>query len=252
MIVANPKHGGAIPKVSVCLASYNGQDFIREQIRSILMQIGAGDELIICDDASTDRTVSIIQSFNDPRVTLLPNSGNVGVAAAFSKTLEKASGDITFLADQDDVWEVNKVKRVLELFDSGSVNLVVHDAYVTDKTSGLVRGRLTDNRGRHPGLVKNLIFNSFTGCCMAFDRRVRDAVIPINPSIGIYHDAWIGALCQINGFKVLFVSDPLIKFMRHDNNTSQLGFTGLRNAVCGRAVFYWALLKRILIRISGV
>ena len=81
---------------------------------------------------------------------------------------------------------------------------------------------------------------------MAFDRKVRDAVLPISPSIGVYHDAWIGALCQICGFKVLFITDPLIRFMRHGNNASQLKFTGLGKAVSGRAIFYWALLKRVL------
>ena len=232
--------------LSVCMATYNGASYVARQVESILRQIDSTDELIICDDASTDLTVSIIQSFNDARITLLENSENRGVSASFSNSLEKASGDIIFLSDQDDVWELDKVRRVLGLFDSDSVDLVVHDAYVTERDSGLVLGRLTNNPGRHPGLLQNLIFNSFTGCCMAFDRKVRDAVLPICPSIGVYHDAWIGALCQIYGFKVVFIEDPLIRFMRHGNNASQLKFTNLGKSVSGRAIFYWALLKRVL------
>jgi glycosyltransferase involved in cell wall biosynthesis len=235
-----------ILKQSVCMATHNGERYVFRQLTSILDQLGECDELIICDDASSDRTVEIIESFNDPRVVVLRNPINRGVSATFSETLKVASGDLIFMSDQDDVWEPRKVERIRELFQKNNVNLVVHDAYIVSCATGLVMGKLSERRSKSPSLLINLLFNSFTGCCMAFDRKVLETVTPIDPAIGVYHDAWIGVLARMYGLKIIFAQEPLIQFMRHDNNASQLGFTSIRRALNGRAVFYWALLKRFI------
>ncbi len=235
-------------KNSVCMATYNGEAYVLDQIESIICQLGGHDELIICDDASTDRTVEFIESLSDPRVVLLKNEKNLGVSATFTKALEIAKGDIIFMSDQDDIWEPDKTEKIRDLFDKHEINLIVHDAYIVDRVSGSVMSRLSQRRGRSPGLLRNLLFSSFTGCCMVFDRSVLKTILPIDSSIGIYHDAWIGVLCRASGLKILFSKEPLIKFMRHGSNASQLGFTSLNSAIKGRIIFYWALLKRVFRR----
>ena len=96
--------------VSVCMATKNGAKFIREQLDSILAQLDPSDEIIISDDASTDETISLIESYNDNRIRLLKNKLSVGISRNFEISLNVSKGEFIFLADQDDVWAPNKVE----------------------------------------------------------------------------------------------------------------------------------------------
>ncbi|MCD8291094.1 MAG: glycosyltransferase, partial [Prevotella sp.] len=97
-------------KVSVCIATYNGEKYIEEQIRSILSQLSDNDEVIISDDGSHDQTLSLIQSIGDKRIKIFQNEGRHGFKYNFENTLKKVQGDYIFLCDQDDVWLPNKVQ----------------------------------------------------------------------------------------------------------------------------------------------
>src|SRR3954452_14743734 len=100
-------------KLSVALATYNGERFIAEQLKSIITQLDENSEVIISDNGSTDRTIEIITSFNDKRIVLLHCSQR-GLISNFENALNKVSGDIIFLSDQDDIWLGNKVQIVKE------------------------------------------------------------------------------------------------------------------------------------------
>ena len=89
--------------ISVCMATYNGEKYIQEQIDSILCQLSKDDELVISDDHSTDATCDIIKSYNDRRIKLFLNELAKGVTHNFENALLHSKGDIIFLADQDDV-----------------------------------------------------------------------------------------------------------------------------------------------------
>ena len=93
--------------VSVCMATYNGEKYIREQIDSILPQLSDSDELVISDDGSSDSTIDIIQGYNDRRIRLYHNTRH-GVTWNFENALRQSRGDVIFLADQDDVWKPGK------------------------------------------------------------------------------------------------------------------------------------------------
>ena len=93
---------------SVCMASFNGERYIKEQIDSILLQIGEDDELIISDDGSTDQTVDVICSYRDDRIKFVRNVNRHGCIGNFENALRVASGDFIFLADQDDIWLSDK------------------------------------------------------------------------------------------------------------------------------------------------
>ena len=116
--------------ISVCIATYNGEKYIFEQISSILSQLGKDDEVIISDDGSTDDTIKIIESICDNRVRLLINNGKHGFVSNFEKALMKSKGDFIFLSDQDDIWKSNKVQVVLKSLNK--YDLVVHDADLID------------------------------------------------------------------------------------------------------------------------
>ena len=102
--------------ISVCMASYNGEKYIKEQIDSILKQLSDEDELVISDDGSTDNTLSVIQSIHDKRIKLIHNQGEHGYSRNFENALKNSKGDYIFLSDQDDVWKDNKVETILPLY----------------------------------------------------------------------------------------------------------------------------------------
>ncbi len=201
--------------VSVCMASCNGEAFIREQIASVLSQIGPRDELVISDDGSTDCTCDIIRSFDDPRIRL--HHANVhSPSLNFSNALSRAAGEYVFLADQDDVWEPDKVavmKRYLKFADC-----VVSDAVVTDADGQILSPSFFALRSSGPGYLKNLYKNSYIGCCMAVRKRVLDAALPIPPQVPM-HDSWLGLIAERTG-KTAFIPEKLVRYRRHDGNAS--------------------------------
>ena len=97
--------------ISVCIATYNGEKFIKQQIDSILVQLFDGDELLISDDNSTDRTVEIIKQIADSRIKLFFNKEK-GYTSNFENVLKQVSGDIVFLSDQDEIGRASCRERV--------------------------------------------------------------------------------------------------------------------------------------------
>ena len=96
--------------ISVCVATYNGEKFIREQIESILCQLSSDDEIIVSDDGSTDGTIVIINCIGDKRIRIIEGPRKHSPTFNFENALKEAKGDYIFLADQDDVWKTNKVE----------------------------------------------------------------------------------------------------------------------------------------------
>ncbi len=117
-------------RVSVVLAAHNGERYIGPQISSILSQLEENDELIVSVDPSEDRTVSVIQGFQDSRIRMLQGPGQ-GIVKNFEHGLMASSGDFIFLADQDDVWQPDKVQTVLDVLKQDETLLVLHDCRMT-------------------------------------------------------------------------------------------------------------------------
>ncbi|WP_288864733.1 glycosyltransferase family 2 protein [uncultured Alistipes sp.] len=204
--------------ISVCMATYNGEKYIREQIDSILAQLGDKDELIVSDDGSADATLSIVRSFSDPRIKIISNTGKHGTNGNFENALKHAQGDYIFLSDQDDVWLPGKVNICLQALQTA--HLVVHDCYVTDGNLHILHPSFFEMRGSASGFWKNLLRNSYVGACEAFRRSILEYALPLPDKLPVYHDGWLGSLADIKG-KVEFIRTPLIYFRRHDSNTSQ-------------------------------
>jgi glycosyltransferase involved in cell wall biosynthesis len=202
--------------VSICLASYNGEKFIKEQIASILNQLAANDELIISDDNSTDNTLKVINSFQDTRIKLFFNEKVKGPVGNFENAISKANGDIIFLADQDDVWMPNKIKEHLELHRK--YDLVMSDAVVVDENGNIIFESFFKARNSKKGVLNNLVKNSYIGCCISFNRKICNAALPFPPYIYM-HDCWIGIIGELKG-NVIFHEEKLIRYLRHSNNAS--------------------------------
>ena len=204
--------------ISVCMATYNGEKYIREQVDSILAQLGSDDELIVSDDGSSDATLSILRSYGDPRIKLSHNTLRHGVNGNFENALRQAQGDYIFLADQDDVWLPGKVRTCVEALRTA--DLVVHDCIVTDGNLHILHPSFFEIRRSASGFWKNLLCNSYVGACEAFRRSILEYALPLPSKLPVYHDGWLGSLADIKG-KVKFIRTPLIYFRRHGSNTSQ-------------------------------
>jgi glycosyltransferase involved in cell wall biosynthesis len=231
-------------KISVCMATYNGAQHLQSQIASILKQLNALDQLIIVDDQSTDNTVDIIRNFKDSRIQLIINTFNMGAALTFDRALHQAEGDLIFLSDQDDFWYDDKVSALVDMFLSQNLDLIVHDAVVM-RDGTVVHASLFKMVNSAPGVMKNTISNTFTGCCMAFRREILREILPISAHIGIFHDAWIGVLAEYFGYEIAFLHKPLMNFNRHGQNASTMKRRKIIPIIRDRVAFIVALAIQI-------
>ena len=225
-------------KISVALAAYKGEEFIAEQIKSVLSQIGPDDEIIVSDDFPSGNLKAVLNSFSDSRIKYIEGEGR-GVTKNFENALKNAGGDIIFLCDQDDVWLDNKVETVLKEFEKGS-NLVLHNAAVTD--ASLSDSGVTGFSLHRPSLsfLSTLLRNSYVGCCMAFDRGVLECVLPFPGEVPM-HDWYIALVSMLKGKKISFVETPLILWRRHGNNV-----TGRRTSLGEKLKFRIKMIGSIL------
>ena len=230
--------------ISVCMASYNGEKYIAEQINSILANLSAADELIISDDGSVDGTIDMIQRFSDrdSRVLLISGPGK-GVIKNFENAISHAKGELIFLSDQDDVWDADKVKMVKKCFDDPGVNVVLHNAAIVDSNRNDIGMTFFDFRHSKKGMLRNLIKNSYIGCCMAFRRELVPVITPIPGNIEM-HDWWIGLIGEMTQGTCLLDS-TLIDYRRHDNNVSKMYHHPLKKMIRNRMIICNELRKRM-------
>ncbi len=206
--------------ISVCMATYNGGRWVREQLASILRQLGPGDEVVVSDDGSTDDTVEVVRSFADPRVRVLSGNAFRSPVLNFENALRHARGDLVTLSDQDDVWLDGRVALIRDRLSIAAprVRLVALDAVVTDENGMVTDPSLFRKIGARPGLLKNVYDNSYVGCCLAFSRELLDVALPFPARIPM-HDMWLGLLAEIFG-TVEFVHTPMLAYRRHGANAT--------------------------------
>ncbi|SRR6266498_1867495 len=211
-----------IPEISVVIAAYNGEKYIKDQLNSILGQIDDSTEIIISDNGSIDNTLEIINEFKDPRIKLYQNRENKGSTFNFEYGLKKASGNIIFLSDQDDIWLENKFKTCIKWLEKFDV--VVTDCKVVNADLRVLHESYFNFNKSGQGILKNLIKNSYLGCCMAFKRKVLQIAIPFPSDIAksYIHDIWIGFVSECF-FSSHFINTPLLLFRRHQNSLSSAG-----------------------------
>lgn len=228
--------------ISVCMATYNGEKYLKEQLNSILKQIKSSDELIISDDGSTDSTCTIIREYQKEYKNInLLDGPRMGVQKNFENALRKSKGDIIFLSDQDDIWMDNKVDVVLDAFQNPNVVLILHDAQIVNQNGQAIEDSFFEHRRSQSGLFKNLWKNSYLGCCMAFRRSVLECSLPFPPKIEM-HDWWIGLISEMTG-EVRLIDKPLLKYRRHGENVSSFQHHPFKKMIMNRLYFIQQLVK---------
>jgi GT2 family glycosyltransferase len=232
------------PMVSVCMASYNGERHIEEQIRSILPQLGEADELIVVDDASSDRTRDRILGIDDPRISLIRQPENRGVVETFEHAVRSATGDILFLSDGDDIWAPNKVEKVLRAFDENPGARVVCTGLRLIGENGQPMDSTDYMKGREftASILPNLLRNRFQGSVMAFRSSLLSQILPFPKRRKFLHDAWIGMRNTMTGGATVYLAEPLLYYRRYSNNFSKR--MGLKARLMTRTQLTTALVAR--------
>lgn len=211
--------------ISVCMATFNGENYLSEQLDSIINQLSIGDELIIVDDSSTDSTMVILKGFCDPRISIYENKKNMGVNATFEKAILLAKNEIIFLADQDDIWlegrvslMVNHLCETSKMVVSTNFGLIdaCGDVDVTTKCDRLN----ADDSGRHLSNIIGIILNTrpYYGCAMAINKAFIDVVLPM-PKFIESHDLWI-AMASNLARSNSHLSENTLMHRIHGNNAS--------------------------------
>lgn len=192
-------------RVSVAMATYNGERYIEKQLESIRTQSIGADEVIICDDKSTDKTVQIIEAFIsrnglENKWTLCINDVQKGYIKNFLSALKKTTGDYVFLADQDDIFYQNKFEKMLELMNKYEDALLVNaDFELIDGNDQKITGKRQLQRARRRGTNKLnfkswLKESSFPGFSMCLKRKLVDAVLEADINHCYGHDQLIGLI----------------------------------------------------------
>jgi hypothetical protein len=213
--------------LSVALCTYNGARFLPEQLQSIAAQTRLPDELVVCDDRSTDATAQMIKCFAQSApfpVRFKINERNLKSSKNFEQAIRFCSGAVIALADQDDVWHREKLEKMSEAFRKNpNAGYVFCDAELVDERDGILsktaweavhfHGSLRSGF-RAPEQVSVLLKrNVVTGATMAFRAELRSLVLPI--SACFVHDNWIALLASSLGFYGVPIPERLVQYRQH-------------------------------------
>lgn len=218
------------------MCTYNGAGFLEEQLNSIANQTLLPDEIIICDDASSDNSVAIAEAFAERigiPIQIHKNSRNLGYVKNFEKAIGLCSQELIFLCDQDDHWDSSKIETIVSVFDQyPPVGLVLHNFCRIDETNQLYPGPI-DSYGINKLYANQLpseikansirVFmepypHAWCGCMMAYRQVFNRIVLPIFPGKG--HDDWIlKILAPIT--ETHFIDQPLVRYRMHQKNTNR-------------------------------
>lgn len=231
-------------KTTIVVTTYNGSDFIKEQLESLRVQSRMPDEVLILDDGSTDNTTSIVQGFIDRNNLtswkLLKNSLNVGWKQNFIKGMGIASGDIIFPCDQDDVWHKDKIDIMAGVFEKNPKVFVLqgipHKWFYNDKVTGIAKketfrqwiGKKLDKNEKilqcsntqniRRGNFDTSFLRSFPGCVLAvrksYFETIKHCWIPEIP-----HDLFLSIHSKLdNGYYKL--DYEVIEWRKHNKSTT--------------------------------
>lgn len=242
--------------ISVAMATYNGEQYIEEQLASLAEQALLPRELVVCDDRSTDRTLELVRQFSRTApfpVRIHVNDSNLGYADNFLRAASLCTGEWIAFCDQDDVWLPNKIARVTEAISAADdeLMLVAHTSLVGNEALEVAGLRLPDFR-RDACVLRATRFSLYciSGFSLVFRARLLREIDPKLRPVSRWeggekllgHDFWITILAHALGDSK-YISEPLAIWRRHGRSTTPLAFVEKHVSVnrnlrdCARASF---------------
>ncbi len=220
--------------VSLCMGIYNGEKYIEKQLDSILRQTRRADEVILCDDRSADRTVEIVQRFIERNSLqeswrLYCNEENRGYPGNFYHAMELCTGDVVFLADQDDVWADTKLERMCAVLEGHpEADVLACKFGLMDKAGERIHAVMAPSHSLGTGKLRQVglweIFRKYQwpGMVLAYRNRwyrERGKGFLAQQGLGIPHDIFLCAMAAEDG-AFFQMDEELAYHRRHDNNTA--------------------------------
>lgn len=215
-------------KISVAMTTYNGANYIQRQLDSILAQTRLPDEIVISDDCSTDETLKILFKYQNKMSSsnfiIISNKKNLGWRQNFAKAIKLTTGDLIFLADQDDEWDKNKIKEMESLICDNKDILLLVSQYIAIEENESIENMSIDSRKYSNTLMKmkfdkHFYMNHFPGCTYAFRSECRDWFLLPIWSKNQAHDEFIMTLARLKD-RVYCFDKPLIFFIRHKTSAT--------------------------------
>jgi glycosyltransferase involved in cell wall biosynthesis len=223
------------PTVSIAMCTYNGERYLVEQLNSLLTQTCLPNELVICDDGSTDGTLKILENFQKNvlfKVFIHRNEKSLGTTKNFEKAIKNCSGSYIFLCDQDDVWLPEKVKVLATYLNQNpAVEMVFSNAKLVDEKLNdlnhtqwdVVRFGEFQQEKWKKGRAINIMLggNRVTGCTTAFRSNLSDISMPFPTDIPeTIHDTWLAWVATVR-HSIMPLDVDLILYRQHA--TQQVG-----------------------------
>lgn len=206
-------------KISIAMATYNGEAYLQEQLDSFIRQTRQPDQLVVSDDGSTDGTLEILETFCSVapfEVRILKNQENLGYAGNFNRALQETSGQLVFLSDQDDVWFPEKIKIMVQMADANIDDKVfMNDCELTDEQLNSLN--ITKLDQIQAGGFDDSTF--IIGCCAMIRRDFLELILPVPEGLSA-HDRWVVGLANDLGLRQIN-SDVLQYYRRHGSNQSE-------------------------------
>ena len=223
--------------VSVALCTYNGEEYITTQIKSILEQSTPVDEIVISDDGSTDNTIAILEELkqnSSTNIIIHRNTTNLGVCANFEQAITLCNGDIIFLSDQDDIWNPDKVKTIVSWFDTHpQKSAVFTDAtLITEDGKEFSNKSLWDCIGFNKKMrryfdnglsLESFFINKATGATMAIRKELRFSFAQYCNNDNVLHDYCI-ALKALDNDGLGYIDKPLIQYRLHGSQQAGISY----------------------------
>ena len=214
--------------VDILLATYNGERYIDDMLKSIADQSYTNWRLIVRDDGSVDNTIDKLQEFANRhfgKVWIISDGQNIGVVRNFATLMSLATSEYIFFADQDDVWHPDKLVSMISIANgSGFFNdepVLIHtDLTVVDSDLKVIASSFFQYQGLNPArglLPKDLMIqNCVTGCAMMINKKLRDLSLPI-PEGACMHDWWIAMVASTFG-TIKLMNKPTLFYRQHGKN----------------------------------
>lgn len=202
------------------MSTYNGEEFVEEQIKSILAQVDIEVNLIVRDDNSTDGTRLILEklSKDNPNISVIWGEENLGACRSFLFLISRYSkSDYIALADQDDIWDCDKLSQAIKLIEGSSIPVLYHsNLRIVDRNGQFIR-----NAHRHEQIEKTQY--SFlceplpTGCTIVYNKALAQLVVGKIPKDFSMHDTWLYYVAALFG-KVIYDFTPHVDYRQHEKN----------------------------------
>lgn len=213
--------------VSIALATYNGEQYLKEQLDSILEQSYTDIEIIVCDDCSTDSTQKILEEYQkkDSRFKFYINERNLGFKKNFEKCISLCNGKYIALSDQDDVWTKDHIERLVSKI--GENDLICGNAYLSNSDLTDSGTTLFDTldidflpESKQAWFFYLIHHGIIQGACTLFKKELIQKALPIPDSVR-FHDYWLSLVAAANNGIKYLSENCLLYYRQHGNNVTE-------------------------------